>query len=104
MIEEMGVDRHMEETIRVADQQALTDREFRSFLIDRGVEEGKIGSLSRGVEDVVIHSGPHLGAFNSRISLPELIEFTASASALCVAGKYWQERYGENHASKGQGV
>jgi len=98
MIEEMGVDRHMEETIRVADQQALTDREFRSFLIGRGVEEAKSDSLPRGDADVVIHSGPHLGAFNSRISLPELIEFTASAAAVCVAGKYWQERYGETES------
>jgi hypothetical protein len=101
MIEEMGVDRHMEETIRVADQQALNDREFRSFLIGRGVEEGKIEFLPRGAADLVIQSGPHLGAFNSRISLPELIEFTASAAAVCVAGKYWQERCGENQASRG---
>jgi hypothetical protein len=103
MIAEMGVDRHMEEIVRVADQQALTDREFRSFLIGRGVAEEKINSLPRGVADVVIHSGPHLGDFNSRISLPELIEFTASAAAVCVAGKYWQEKYGENQASRDKG-
>jgi len=45
-----------------------------------------------------------LGAFNARISLPERIEFAASAAAVCVAGKYWQERYGENQASRGIGV
>ena len=99
MIEEMGVDRHMEETIRVVDQQALTDREFRWFLLGRGVEETAIDSFPRGLADVVIHSGPHLGAFNSRISLPELIESTATMSAVCVAGKYWQERFGETDPS-----
>ena len=45
MIEEMGVDRYMEERFRVADQQAMTDKAFRSFLVDRGVVAGKIEPL-----------------------------------------------------------
>lgn len=100
MIEEMGVDRHMEETIRVADQQALTDRAFRAFLMDRGVESAGIASFQKGVADIVIHSGPHLGAFNAGISIPELIEASACMAAVCVAGKYWQERFGENQDSR----
>ncbi|MEN8246183.1 MAG: SidJ-related pseudokinase [Thermodesulfobacteriota bacterium] len=100
MIEEMGVDRHMEETIRVADQQALTDRAFRAFLLDRGAERAGIASFQRGIADIVIHSGPHLGAFNAGISIPELIEASACMAAVCVAGKYWQERYGENQDSR----
>jgi len=85
MIEEMGVDRHMEETIRVADQQALTDRAFRAFLMERGVESTGIASFQRGVADIVIHSGPLLGAFNAGISIPELIEASACMAAVCVA-------------------
>jgi hypothetical protein len=104
MIEEMGVDRYMEETIRVVDQQALTDREFQCFLRDRGVEDAKVDACPRGVADVITHSGPHLGAFNSRISLPELIEFAASMAAVCVSGKYWQEKYGETQEPRGQGA
>ena len=46
--------------------------------------------------DIVIHSGPHLGAFNAGILIPELIEASACMAAVCVAGKYWQGRYGEN--------
>ena len=94
MTAEMGVDRYMEERVRVADQQAMTDKAFRSFLADRGVEAGKIESFERGLNDIVIHSGPHLGDFNAPISLPELIESVASMAALCVSGKYWCERHG----------
>lgn len=92
MIDEMGVDRHMEEILRVADQEAMTDRQFQDFLRKRGCPQEEIERLGRGAGDVPIHTGPHLGAFNSRISLPELIDLVAIASALCVAGRYWQER------------
>jgi hypothetical protein len=57
------------------------------------VEAGKIESFERGLNDIVIHSGPHLGDFNAPISLPELIESVASMAALCVSGKYWCERH-----------
>ena len=103
MIEEMGIDRYMEERVRVADQQAMTDKAFRSFLTDRGLEAETIESLKRGLDDIIIHSGPHLGAFNAPISLPELIESVASMAALCISGKYWCERYGEDQDSKRQG-
>ena len=95
MIEEMGVDRHMEEVFRTADQRALTDGEFQWFLTTRGVAEERIKTLARGKVDIVIQSGPHLGAFNAGISLPEIIESAASMAAVCVAGKYWHERYGD---------
>ena len=36
MIQEMGVDRYMEEILRVADQQAMTESEFREFLAAPG--------------------------------------------------------------------
>ena len=36
IIEEMGVDRHMEEILRIVDQNRMTAREFSQFLIDRG--------------------------------------------------------------------
>ena len=91
MVEEMGVDRHMEEILRVADQEVMTDDEFEFFMRQRGYREEKIKELQRGIKDIVIHSGPHLGAFNESISLPELIESVATMSALCIAGRYWKE-------------
>ena len=91
MIEEMGVDRHMEEILRVADQKEMTDEEFRHFLTQRGYPDEEINELQKGVKDIVIHSGPHLGAFNEGISLPELIESVETMSALCIAGRYWSE-------------
>ncbi|MFP5212984.1 MAG: SidJ-related pseudokinase, partial [Acidobacteriota bacterium] len=91
MIDEMGVDRHMEEILRTPDQQQMTDEELRAFLAERGVSRPE--EYERGVADIVIHTGPHLGGFNQRISLPEAIEFVASTSALCVAGKFLGERY-----------
>ncbi|MCG6911269.1 MAG: SidJ-related pseudokinase [Deltaproteobacteria bacterium] len=96
MIEEMGVDRHMEELVRVADQQTMTTAEFRSFLIDRGVAEERVGTYEKDRADIVINSGPHLGAFNAAISVPELIEAAGSMAAMCVAGKFWHARYGDS--------
>lgn len=88
MIEEMGVDRHMVEVLRAVDQKQMSDGEFRDFLLDRGFSEYAMADLSKGEKDIEILTGPHLGGFNDRISVPELIEFVALASALCMAGKY----------------
>ncbi|MCP4368111.1 MAG: hypothetical protein GY797_08410, partial [Deltaproteobacteria bacterium] len=88
MIEEMGVDLYMEEIFRPADQEGMTDTEFRRFLRNRGYTDREIDHLHKGEKDIVIHSGPHLGEFNHDISLPELIEGVGTMSALCIAGKY----------------
>jgi len=88
MIEEMGVDRHMEEVFRTADQEEMTDKEFRRFLKNRGYSNEEIDNFQKGEKDIIIHSGPHLGEFNHHISLPELIEGVGTMSALCIAGKY----------------
>lgn len=93
MVEEMGVDRHMEEILRVADQERMTEEEFEEFLGSRGYSWEDIRHMKKGVEDVIIHTGPHLGAFNGRISLPELTELLATVSALCIAGKYLREAH-----------
>jgi len=92
MIEEMGVDHHMEEILRAADQQQMSDDEFKAFLKSRGFSFEKIRSFRKGAQDIVINSGPHLGEFNHRISLPELIEAVGSMSSLCIAGKYCTAR------------
>ena len=41
------------------------------------------GTLRIGMtaSDIPLTTGPHLGGFNQQISLPELIEFVAAASA-----------------------
>jgi hypothetical protein len=97
MIEEMGVDRHMEEVIRVVDQNEMTEAEFRSLLKDGSLSEDVIATIPKGAGDVVVRSGPHLGGFNRPISLPEIIEAVGSMSALSIAGKYRAEAFGENH-------
>ena len=91
MIEEMGVDRHMEEVLRIVDQRQMTDEDFRNFLARTGYPEEDIRSLKKGVEDITVYTGPHLGGFNERISLPELIESVGAMSALCIAGRYWTQ-------------
>jgi hypothetical protein len=90
MIQEMGVDRHMEEVLRVQDQREMTDEGFKGFLLGRGLSMKEIGAFKRGSRDIVIQSGPHLGPFNHHISLPELIDFVSSMSALCIAGRYFR--------------
>ena len=91
MIAEMGVDRHMEEILRAVDQTEMSPQEFRAFLKQRGRSEEDIAKLNQSVEDIVVYTGPHLGAFNQPISLPELIEAVETMSALCIAGRYRRE-------------
>jgi hypothetical protein len=92
-VEEMDVDRHMEESLRVADQAQMTDAELLEFLANRGYSRREAESPKRGIQDITIYSGLHLGAFSQRISLPELIEFLSAASSLCIAGRYRSEKY-----------
>ena len=102
MIDEMGVDRHMEEILRVVDQKQMTDEEFCKFLGERGYSVNEIKGFKKGDEDITLYTGPHLGGFNERISLPELTEFVGSISALCIAGRYWRERFFKKGQSKAQ--
>ncbi len=92
MIQEMGVDRHMEEILRIADQNEMSDLEFRNFFLKRDVTEQQINEMEKGRKEIVILSGPHLGGFNETISLPEIIEGVAAMSAICISGRFWQEK------------
>jgi hypothetical protein len=87
-IDEFGVDQYMEEIFRATDQQEMSDDEFNDFLLERGFTEDNINGLSKGQEDIPIMTGPHLGGFNQRISLPELIHFTGTAASYCIGDRY----------------
>ena len=93
MVDEMGVDRYMEEILRVVDQREMTDEEFASFLEARGYSEEAAKGFQKGLKEIPIHTGPHLGGFNQRTSLPELIESVGSMSALCMFGRYCTEKH-----------
>jgi hypothetical protein len=88
MIEEMGVDRHMEEIWRAADQKEMTQGQFQSFLKENGYSEREYNAVIKGARDLVLYTGPHLGGFNQGISIPECKEAIASMSALCIFGAY----------------
>jgi len=92
MVDEMGVDRYMEEILRVVDQRDMTDKEFAGFLEERGYSGEAAKGFQRGLKEITIHTGPHLGGFNQRTSLPELIESIGSMSALCVFGRHCTEK------------
>ncbi len=92
MVDEMGVDRHMEEILRVADQQEMTHSAFIDFLVQRRVSKAKALEMKKGVNDITLYTGPHLGGFNQPISLPELIESVGSMVALCIYGRYCEEK------------
>lgn len=100
MIEEMGVDRHMTEILRVADQETMTDAAFHAFCQARGLAPQAARALSRGQADVTLVTGPHLGDFNNRTSLPELAECTAATAAACLVGRFVAQR-DRNSRSKG---
>lgn len=92
MIEEMGLDRHMEEILRVVDQDAMDRFTFTSFLESRGLPRKAALRKTKGQRDIVLMTGPHLGGFNQAISLPELIDFAAAGAARCVAGRFCLEQ------------
>jgi len=93
LINEMGVDRHMEEILRIAEQKTMSNADFFIFLSDRGFTAEQIRQMEKGKEDITIFTGPHLGGFNQQISIPELIEFTAAAAALCIADRYCNKKF-----------
>jgi len=92
MVDEMGVDRYMEEILRVADQQEMTDAVFMDFLLERHVSMEKVRQMKRGEDDITLDTGPHLGGFNQQISIPELIESVGTMAALCIYGRYCEEK------------
>ncbi len=94
MINEMGVDRHMFEFMRVVDQELLEDHEFRKYLIKCGMEPDQAYSIEKDKEDIPLTTGPHLGDFNSTISLPEIIEWSAMAAGCCIASRALGDRWG----------
>ena len=88
MVDEMGVDRYMDEILRVTDQQEMTDAVFMDFLLERHVSMEKARQMKRGAADITLYTGPHLGGFNQQISIPELIESVGTMAALCIYGRY----------------
>ena len=97
LIKKMGLDEHMQETLRVQDQLAMDDEQFEKFLTDRGVTV----IPAKGKEEIILFTGPHLGEFNQPISIPELIEFLFKFSAFCVASCYLKDRYCTRNLSPG---
>ncbi len=88
IIDELGVDRHMEEFLRAADQHQMSRSAFERFLLERGYSAEAVSGLEKGAGDLAILTGPHLGSFNRGISIPELIEATAAMSATCILERF----------------
>ena len=91
LIEALGVDRHMTEVLRTQDQLGYDPKSFRALLGAKALDPEGVECLLPGEHDVTLITGPHLGEFNSRISVPELTSFTASVSGLCIAQAYFQD-------------
>jgi hypothetical protein len=91
MVQEMGVDNHMDEWVRIADQKVMSAGAFEEFLKHNQLSNKDVVQIEKGKEDLAIVTGPHLGEFGREISIPELTEFLEVASATCVLGKYLTE-------------
>jgi len=97
LIQKMGIDEHMQETLRVRDQLNMGHDQFEKFLTDRGVTS----IPDRGKDDIVLFTGPHLGEFNQPIRIPELIEFLFKFSAFCVSFRFLQRHHRTRNLSPG---
>ncbi|MCG8471388.1 MAG: SidJ-related pseudokinase [Desulfobacterales bacterium] len=84
MVEEMGQDLYMEEVLRARDQKNMDSRAFIDFLTSRGLNHQKALAFTQGNEDIHLHTGPHLGRFNRKISCPEILEFTATLASTTI--------------------
>ncbi|MCF8044982.1 MAG: hypothetical protein K9J83_03895, partial [Desulfarculaceae bacterium] len=94
LIREMGVDRHMEEVLRIEDQNRMDTEHFRNFLLSRGIGEKDLAAheTGKGRENLSLSTGPHLGGFNQTISTPRLIDLLFTLSALFVSDRYLYKR------------
>ncbi|MEA2060577.1 MAG: SidJ-related pseudokinase [Thermodesulfobacteriota bacterium] len=91
LIEKMGIDDHMEEVLRINDQNNMDQETFENFLMERGFNRETIAVLKKGKKEITINTGPHLGGFNQKISVPQLTDFLFTCSALCISEKYTRE-------------
>jgi hypothetical protein len=87
----MGIDTHMEERVRIEDQNNMTETEFKLFFKNRGIDKEDIEKMNQGIEDIIIHTGPHLGGFNQPISVPKLIDLLFCLSSMCISDRYIME-------------
>jgi hypothetical protein len=101
MVDEMGVDRYMEEILRVVDQREMTEKAFVDFLVGRRVPLVEAMRMKKGERDIILLTGPHLGGFNQRISLPELTEAVGTMAALCIYGRYCEENLKRGNGRNG---
>ncbi len=88
IIDEMGEDKHMEEILRIVDQKKMSENEFNHFLLEKGFDQQISTQLNKGEKDIATPTGPHLGGFNQKISIPCLTDLLAKISALCIADKF----------------
>ncbi len=91
LIDAMGIDTHMEERVRIEDQNNMTETEFKLFFKNRGIDDEDIKKMNKGIEDIIIHTGPHLGGFNQPISVPKLIDLLFCLSSMCISDRYIME-------------
>jgi hypothetical protein len=82
MVEEMGVDNHMVEKLRIRDQKDMSSSEFKEILKNGGYSENEICRFEQAEEDIDIITGPHLGEFNGEISLPEMIDLIRKVAVI----------------------
>ena len=98
LIDQMGVDRHMREVMRIEDQNRMSASMFSDFLARHRLQAESATKIEKGRADIEVRSGPHLGEFNGPISVPELTSFLRAGSAAIVAGRYREQKI---HCRKG---
>jgi hypothetical protein len=92
LIDAMGRDDHMEEIIRGADMAGFSHKALTRLLSGCGYSGQEISRLKAAGEDVTVLTGPHLGAFNRRISVPELMPYLGACAAICVGDRFRREK------------
>jgi hypothetical protein len=93
LVEALGRDQYMQEVLREQDLEYLGPTKVAAYLQSRGLDREQAQFLSHSDQELVIHSGPHLGEFNGRLEVPALLDYIAMASSICLAGRYFLEQH-----------
>ena len=89
IIEEMGVDKYMEDVFRKYFQEILQEERIKDILSSSGYSKKDVQNFGRCKRDILVLNGPHLQSAKFSVQIfSEIIDVLEIEAALCVIGRY----------------